>query len=359
MDGCTCPDGPFYYVVIRTDGHVHKEAVGRDRERAEIALHQLETAVEEGSYRPRPTIGFVDWADHWLATLERKPSTVGSYRSTIVHAKEAFEGRLVRKLGPEDVARFNTMLRERGCSPSTRAKHLRVLGACLQAAVFYRYADSNPVRELPPAQRPRPEQKEAAYFENEELTRLFAHLSEESYRTLCLLALKTGMRQGELLAVRWGDVDLEQAVVRVRRSYTGGTVGTPKNRERRDVDMISDVVELLTAWRGRLDKGIEDLVFPGAGEAGFLSPTVILRRHLYPAMTAAQIPRVGPTLEKRTFRSFRHTFAKRALESGAQITWLSRHLGHSSLKVTTDIYGHWERAERKLQAAKMEGAFPV
>jgi hypothetical protein len=45
--------------------------------------------------------------------------------------------------------------------------------------------------------------------------------------------------------------------------------------------------------------------------------------------------------------------------SRTQVTWLSRHLGHSSLKVTTDIYGHWERAERKLQAAKMEGAFPV
>jgi integrase len=84
-----------------------------------------------------------------------------------------------------------------------------------------------------------------------------------------------------------------------------------------------------------------------------------LRRQLYPAMTRAGIPRVGPTQEKRTFHSFRHTFAKRALETGAQITWLSRHLGHSSLKVTTDIYGHWERAERKLQAAKMEGAFSV
>ena len=76
-------------------------------------------------------------------------------------------------------------------------------------------------------------------------------------------------------------------------------------------------------------------------------------------MAAAEVGRAGPTLEKRTFHSFRHTFAKRALESGAQITWLSRHLGHSSLKVTTDIYGHWERAERKIQAAKMEGAFPV
>ena len=78
-----------------------------------------------------------------------------------------------------------------------------------------------------------------------------------------------------------------------------------------------------------------------------------------PAMVAGQVRLVGPTLEKRTFHSFWHTFAKRALESSAQITWLSRHLGHTSLKVTTDIYGHWERAERKIQAAKMEGAFSV
>ena len=291
-------------------------------------------------------------------SLERKPSTIGSYRSTIAHAKEAFGSQRVRRIGAEDIARFNGILRDRGCSPSTRAKHLRVLGACLQAAVFYRYADSNAVRELPPAQRPRPERKEAAYFENEELPRLFAHLRIEPFRTLCLVALKTGMRQGELFALRWDDVDLEQAVIRVRSSFTGGTVGTPKNRERRDVDLISDVVELLTGWRDD-HRSSGELVFPGENGQSFLSPTVVLRRHLYPAMAAAEIRRVGPTQEKRTFHSFRHTFAKRALESGAQITWVSRHLGHSSLKVTTDIYGHWERAERRLQAAKMEGAFPV
>jgi integrase len=174
-----------------------------------------------------------------------------------------------------------------------------------------------------------------------------------------LVALKTGMRQGKLLALRWGDVDLEQAVVRVRSSYTGGALGTPKNRERRDVDLISDVVELLASRRDARGTAVDDLVFRGDNSSMFLSPTVLLRRQLYPAMAAGQIRRPGPTQEKRTFHSFRHTFAKRALESGAQITWLSRHLGHSSLKVTTDIYGHWERAERKLQAAKMEGVFPV
>lgn len=136
-------------------------------------------------------------------------------------------------------------------------------------------------------------------------------------------------------------------------------LGTPKNRERRDVDLISDVIQLLGRWRDGHGRSIDDLVFPGENGHKFISATVVLRRHLYPAMVAAEIGRVGPTDEKRTFHSFRHTFAKRALESGAQITWLSRHLGHSSLKVTTDIYGHWERAERRLQAAKMEGAFPV
>jgi integrase len=311
----------------------------------------------DASTIPR-NIGFTEWGARWLESLERKRTTIDSYRSTITHAEAVFRDKCVRDIDAEDIASLNLALRDLGCSASTRAKHLRVLGACLQAAIFYRYATSNPVRELPPAQRPRPERKEAAYFENAELPGLFEHLVDEPYRTLCLVALKTGMRQGELLALKWTDVDLEQAVARVRRTYTGGAIGSPKNRERRDVDLISDVVDVLDRLRDGNRHDPTGLMFHD-GLHGYLSPFALLRRHLYPAIEKAGIPRIGPTEEKRTFHSFRHTFAKRALESGAEITWLSRHLGHSSLKVTTDIYGHWERAERKLQAAKMEGAFPV
>jgi hypothetical protein len=72
-EGCTCPGGPFYYVVVRVGEDSQKEPVGRDRQDAEVALHRLRSAVEEGAYRPRPTIGFVDWADRWLSSLEREP----------------------------------------------------------------------------------------------------------------------------------------------------------------------------------------------------------------------------------------------------------------------------------------------
>ena len=68
--------------------------------------------------------------------------------------------------------------------------------------------------------------------------------------------------------------------VRVRSSYTGGALGTPKNRERRDVDLISDVVELLACWRDRRGTSIDDLVFSGDNDSMFLSPTVLLRRQL-------------------------------------------------------------------------------
>lgn len=104
--------------------------------------------------------------------------------------------------------------------------------------------------------------------------------------------------------------------------------------------------------------GDAKLVFPGGGRDGYIEPTWLLRE-LYAVMAKAGVRRDGPTGEKRTFHSFRHTFLKRALESGRQITWLSRHLGHSTLSVTTDIYGHWERAARKAEAARMAGVFGV
>ncbi|MGH3041990.1 MAG: tyrosine-type recombinase/integrase [Gaiellaceae bacterium] len=359
-EGCTCAGGPTYYVVVREGRKLHRERIGKNRRQAERALTRIQASVDEGAYQPQATIRFTDWGERWLRSLERKENTVRSYVSTIALASEDFGDKVVRRLTTADIAAFNLSLRERSVSASTRAKHLRVLGACLNSAVQHGYAGTNPVRALPKAERPRPMRKEAAYFENEELPRLFAAIEPGLFRTLFLVALKTGMRQGELVALSWGDLDLSAAVGRVRRTYTAGFLSAPKNHERRDVDLTADVVELLGEWWGECGRPGDDvLVFPGDGRHGYIIHSTIRRRELYPAMTRAGISRAGPTGELRTFHSFRHTFAKRALESGTQITWLSRHLGHSSLSVTTDVYGHWERAERKRQAELLLGAFGV
>ena len=184
----------------------------------------------------------------------------------------------------------------------------------------------------------RASKKESAYFENSELPVLFQALEHDVYRALMLTALKTGMRLGELLALRWGDIDLQGETIRVRRSYKGKhEAGDVKNHERRTVDITSDLGKMLGEWWGECDGPSDDHLVFAADDASCLTPTTILRRVLYPAMKKAEIPRVGPTGERRTFPSFRHTFAKRALEKGRQITWLSRYLGHSSVTVTLNV----------------------
>ena len=164
------------------------------------------------------------------------------------------------------------------------------------------------------------------------------------------------MRQGELLALTWGDVDLVHSVIHVRRTYTDGNLGSPKNHEKREVFVTEEIVDMLGSWWGECGKPTDEkLVLPGETTTGYLSPQVILRRELYPAMKTAGIPRVGPTGEKRTFHSLRHTFARIAIEHNRPIFWLSKHLGHSTLDVTSNVYGHFEKATRRREAEAMAG----
>jgi len=373
VTGCTCK--PTYYVVVRDGAKVSREKAGKNRKDAERDLNKVSVDVDEGKYEPLLSIRFGEWGDQWLKSLERKETTRDGYKSTVDHARHVFGDKLVRRITPADIAALNVYLRDtKKLSDSSRAKHLRVLHACFGSAVKHSYAKLNPVERLPDSELPRPVKTEAPYFEDDELVRLFQRVPEfvafdvpNVYRFLFLTALKTGMRQGELLELRWGDVDLTGGVIDVRRSITDGHISTPKNRRKREVHLTTDVVEMLGRWWGLTGKPGEDaLVFPGT-TGNHLWPMTILRRELYPALAMTELPD-GTKVEaiprasaegNRTFHSFRHTFAKRALESGCQITWLSRHLGHSSLAVTSEVYGHWGDKAKREQVKQLEGAFGV
>src|SRR5687768_6272315 len=97
-DGCTCRKGPLYHVVSRHDGKLVREPVGHNRKNAERALRKISVDVDEGVYRPQPAIRFDAWADRWLSSLQRKASTIDSYRSTLTYAKRAFGDVPVRRL---------------------------------------------------------------------------------------------------------------------------------------------------------------------------------------------------------------------------------------------------------------------
>jgi integrase len=211
------------------------------------------------------------------------------------------------------------------------------------------YCPRNPIERLNDSHRPQAAKREPAYFTDDELPKLLSHLAG-LHRVVVLLALKTGMREGEIARLTWGDVDTVNSLIRVRDGKTQAAV--------REVDLTPDVVELLGQWWGECGKPADNVLLFSTG-SGPLAPSTFCRGILYPAMERAGIDRVGPTGEKRTWHSLRHAYARVALEHGAPIFWLSRQLGHSSVQVTQDVYGHWSREARKAEVAKLEGAFVV
>lgn len=354
--GCTC--APMYHVVsAATGGKLDRVAVGRNRKEAERRLTKTQNEQNEGEYQPLRRVPFDKWADEWLAGLKRPgESTRATYRVAMQYAREAFGSRVVRDLNSRDIDRFLAVVKD--LNSSTQAKHLRALNACLNSAVRKGVAGRNPIALLGPDEKPREEEKEAEYFEDEEIPRLLAAFSDED-RPLFRLALMTPIRQEALLSLTWGDVDLKNAEIRVSKDKT--------QAGRRNVDIGPAAVQLLREQREALGAIPHPsmLVFPGSRGKRSASWTT---KALYKAMAAAvdpdtgepkPIPRVGPCGTERVFHSLKHTYARIALENGAELTWLRRQMGHSSVAFTDKRYGHWARAARKKQteALTKRGAF--
>lgn len=364
-DGCTCT--PLYHVVTRDAGKLIREAVGHNRKEAERALDACRGDIARHRYRVIENIRFDEWADRWIASLRtagRKESTVRVYETSLYYAKDAFGSMNVREIQPSDISAMLEGIAKKPrtlktVSQSTLAKHLRQLGSCLGAAVSEGYAEDNPVSRLHSTRRPKVSQSAPAYFTNEELSRLWPELDDlPLYSYLCRVALATGMRSGELIALRWSDVSMTTNEIAVSRTYNAGIGETAtKSGKSRTVDLSPQAVQLLTEWYS-LGGGGDGLVFERE-MGGHLDPNHVIRQVLYPAMRRAGVPRKGEHGRDRTFHSFRHTFARITLEAGAEITWVQQQLGHQSIQLTVSTYGRWSRAAQKAQAERLAGAFPV
>jgi integrase len=368
--GCTCT--PLYHVVVRHDDKLIREPVGQNRKEAERALDARRGEVARRTYRVLRDVRFDEWADTWLAGFTGKENSRRVYAHTIAYGKQTFGAVTVRDLTSTDIRRFLDRIRDanadrhevkegqlpREVSPATLAKHLRQLGACLQAAIGEGYATENPVRNLHKTAKPKVTESRPTYYTDAELARLWPELVFRPVMlALCKTAVGTGLRFGELSALRWEDVDLLNRELHVSRSFIAGIGETStKSNEPRTIDLTRPVAKLLEGWHAQ--SGGDGLVFERE-DGGHLSSTYVLRQVLCPALDRAGIPRVGERGRKRDFHSFRHTFARLALEGGGEITWVSQQLGHSNITLTVNTYGHWARTAEKAQAERLAGAFSL
>jgi integrase len=223
-----------------------REAEGWNRQRAERALGQRLGEVERGLRKP-PRRTFADLAAEFeavsLAAKPRKPSTLVDYRSTLPnHLCPAFGAEDLAALSrrPEAFERYAAEKLAAGLSPKTVRNHLGLLRLLFRQARKWRWVSENPLElvDPPPAEAP-----EAEVLTPAEIARLLTAYRElaaeatpserywyDAARRMTVLALSTGLRRGELLGLRWANVELLERRLHVRQAWVRGEMTTPKSR---------------------------------------------------------------------------------------------------------------------------------
>lgn len=160
--------------------------------------------------------------------------------------------------------------------------------------------------------------------------------TKSGYKMLFHLALHSGLRKGELLGLQWNSVDLELETIHVREQYSHGALTSPKTAAAwRYVPIDLETTEQLKRWRAVARRPIDgiDLVFPSS-TGWYQSASNVNSRGFKPALSHASLPC------SIRFHDLRHTYASMAIAASVPLNDLKIVLGHSSISVTADIYGH-------------------
>jgi len=305
------------------------------RHEALTKLEEQIRPVNQGTRRAEASMSFGVFAETQWAVLVLpmlKLSTQHGYKNVLrKHLLPYWREWRLRDIGKLDVQQFVADRFRQQLGWQTVRNAWTLLSGILETAVEYGYLTVNPARGV---KFPQQEAREApAIIAGGDFAKLLNELSEP-HRTMVELIAATGLRIGELLAVRWRAIDLEVGTLTVRESVFEGKFQRPKtHKSRRTIPLGPHTVTSLHAHRDRSTRnGDDDLVFPNkSGEP--LRESKLLRNVLQPAAERAGLGRV-------TWHQFRHIHSSLLNDLRVPVKIAQEQLGHASIQTTLNIYTH-------------------
>ena len=342
---------------------IYKNVLGKTQ--AEVK-EKLKRAIEEtrgldivkaGQY----TLG--QWMDVWFenyAKLKVRPSSHQTYKGYINNHIKPYAGSIpLSKLTSLDLQKLYKMLltegridriesknQPKGLSAKTVRNINQIISSALNLAKEQKLLASNPADACA---LPRVEHKEMKTLPMEQLTSFLREAKETGVYEMYYIELATGLRRGELLGLKWQDIDMVNGTIRVQRQVArinGEIVEAPLKTKNsyRNVSIGPDAIEVLKEQKKKV--GDSEYVFPSPN-GGPISPDSVLNM-LHRVLERAGLPKIR-------FHDLRHTFATLALQNGVAIKTVSGMLGHFSAGFTLDTYAHVTTSAQREAANAMGG----
>ena len=344
------------YKALKFDGN---------REQAQAELQRL---IVSKSQEPSPsdsTMTVNQLFDQWFETVAQNRyshKTLKNYKGVIAYDVRPVIGKVcLSELQPRHIQSVFSRMVARGTSSNTRRRLYSVIAMALDSAVAWGTLETNPITRV---EIPRREVKEMHALTKDEVRRLLAVTDKGFYAEYFRTAVVTGMRPGELSALRWRDVDFNECTISVQRSLVwkglvadGWMLVPPKTqRGRREITISKSLATSLAALKSRQQHvkraagdQYQDHGFIFADREGRpLYPEPLIKQVFRPALKRAGLP--------TTIRLYdlRHTSATLLLKAGEHIKVVSERLGHANVAITLEIYTHVLPGMQRDTANKME-----
>jgi integrase len=339
---CRCSGGYRAEVYSPTDGKKIRKTFRLESE-AKSWRAAAKLALDHGTLRAQGNETLSEAAEAWLQGAERgeirnrtghpfKPSTLRGYRQSLSDRILPIIGS--RKLGAVVTADLQALVdgwQAEGQAASTIRNSIKPLQAIYRRARSRQGLPTNPTRDL---ELPMPQPNEVEIVAPDVAARLIATVPSED-RALWATALYAGLRYGELRALRWGAVDLSKGTISVRESWDpkAGSISPKTRTSRRATPTPHALRQLLLERRTLRSKDADDaLVFAGTDGTPFHAASLYRR--------ADRAWQTAGLAERLRLHQARHTYASFMIAAGVNAKALSVFMGHSSIKVTFDLYGH-------------------
>ena len=344
-----------------TGKQVFKNVLGKTQAEVKEKLTKALAENQKLDFTKQGKYNVAQWMDEWfenVCKIRVRPSSHQTYRGYIDRHIAPNIGKIpLEKLSIMDLQKFYRRLladgrverieskgQPKGLSAKTVRNINQVISSAMNFAVAQRILAQNPCKAVA---LPNLEHREMQTIPAAQLVVFLDEAKASGVYELYYIELATGLRRGELLGLKWEDIDLTAGVIRVRRQVSridGKIVEAPLKTKNayRTVTISPQAVEVLNAQKAKTN---DEYVFPSPN-GGPISPDSV-NNMLKRVLKRAGIPRVR-------FHDLRHTFATLALQNGVDIKTVSGMLGHFSAGFTLDTYAHVTTAAQKEAARTME-----
>jgi len=322
-------------------GKTQKEAI---QKRNEARIRENSGLVFEAG---RTTVG--EYLDRWLKESVKdsvKPSTYDSYSHLIRrHVIPAFQRTKLKNLTTDQIRTFRRCKLDEGLSTRTVQYLLFLLRKALQQAVEDGLIPRNVAHGVKVSQAGKGEVRP---FSPEQTNTFLEAVSGDRFEALYVLAVHTGLRQGELMGLCWEDVDLESRTLSVKRTLSGAkggqpVFGTPKTaKSRRTVGLTGKAVEALERHRVAQEEERSRLgpLWHNTGLVFRSTTSTPLNRHNVMNRSFKPLLEKSGLPQSTRFHDLRHTAASLLFSQGTHPKLVQEALGHATIAVTLDVYSH-------------------